>query len=76
MVDLVKSQWCPTLKRGVKPKLNWEARVMVTLEYWREYRTYFHIGSSWGVSESTICRCVHWFENALIKAPSHYPHDG
>ncbi|HAJ64425.1 MAG TPA: hypothetical protein DCP31_38650, partial [Cyanobacteria bacterium UBA8543] len=25
----------------------------MTLEYWREYRTYFHIGQSWGVTEST-----------------------
>jgi hypothetical protein len=23
------------------------------LEYWREYRTYFHIGTSWGVQGVT-----------------------
>jgi len=38
----------------------------VALEYWREYRTYFHIGGSWGISESTVCRIVHWVEDALI----------
>lgn len=68
MVDLLKPQWRPTPKPGPKPKLNLEERVLVTLEYWREYRTYFHIGSSWGVSEATLCRCVHWVENTLIKA--------
>ncbi|MBW4608022.1 MAG: transposase family protein [Hassallia sp. WJT32-NPBG1] len=24
------------------------------MEYWREYRTYFYIGQSWGVNESTV----------------------
>lgn len=42
--------------------------MLVTLEYWREYRTYFHISTDWGVSESTICRTVHRIENALIKS--------
>ncbi|MEH2211389.1 MAG: transposase family protein [Nostoc sp.] len=27
-----------------------EDQLLMTLEYWREYRTYFHIGQSWGVS--------------------------
>lgn len=45
-----------------------EDRILVTLEYWREYRTYFHIGSSWGVSESTVCRIVHWVEDTLMRS--------
>ena len=40
----------------------------MTLEYWREYRTYFHIATSWGVSESTICRIVNQIENLLLKS--------
>ncbi|NET53156.1 MAG: hypothetical protein F6K09_32160 [Merismopedia sp. SIO2A8] len=32
------------------------------------------MGSSWGVSELTICRCVKWVENALIPLQSfHLP---
>ena len=31
-----------------------EEQVLVTLEYWREYRTYFHIGTSGQISELTI----------------------
>ncbi|MGF1524381.1 MAG: IS5 family transposase [Leptolyngbyaceae cyanobacterium] len=74
MVDSLTPQWRPMPTPGAKPKLNLEERVLVTLEYWREYRTYFHIASSWGVSESTICRCVHWGEDALISAPQfHLP---
>ena len=59
MVEALQPVWRSTPKRGVKPKLGLSDRVLVALEYWREYRTYFHIGNSWGVSESTVCRIVH-----------------
>jgi len=38
----------------------------MTLEYWREYRTYFHVGQSWGVDESTAYRTIRKIENILI----------
>jgi hypothetical protein len=41
-------------RRGHRTILTLEEQVLGSLEYWREYRTYFHIGTSWGVSESTI----------------------
>jgi hypothetical protein len=31
--------------KGAKPALDIEEQVLVTLEYWREYRTYFHIAT-------------------------------
>lgn len=55
-------------KPGAKAKLGIEDRLLVALEYWREYRTYFHIGSSWGVSESTVCRSVDWVEDTLMRS--------
>ena len=55
-------------KRGPKPKLSIEEQVLVTLEYWREYRTYFHIGTSWELSESTICRIVNKTEKMLLQS--------
>ncbi len=74
MVDCLQPRWRPTPKPGPTPKLSLQEWVLVTLEYWREYRTYFHIGSSWGVSESTICRCVRWVEDTLIQVQSfHLP---
>jgi len=42
----------------------------MTLEYLREYRTYFHIGQSYEVSESTAYKVVRWVEDTLIKNPS------
>ena len=41
---------------GRKPKLSLTACLLMTLEYLREYRTYFHIGNAYGVSESSAYR--------------------
>ncbi len=55
-------------RAGRKSHLSIEDKLSMTLEYMREYRTYFHLGHSYGVSESTcykICRSV---EETLIKS--------
>jgi hypothetical protein len=67
MLKVLKQRWRPQPKPGTKPKLAIEDRILVCLEYWREYRTYFHIGSSWGISESTVCRIVRWVEDQLSQ---------
>ena len=46
-----------------------EDRLLMTLEYLREYRTYFHIATSYGLSESSVYRNTRWIENVLIKHP-------
>ena len=51
------------------PKLKVEDQVLMTLEYLREYRTYFHLGATWGINESTAYRIVKKIEDILIKAP-------
>ena len=54
-------------KGGPKPKLCVEDRLLLTLEYLREYRTYFHVGTSYGLSESQAIRIHRWVEEELIK---------
>ena len=49
-------------------KLSLENQVLMTLEYLREYRTYFHIGQSWGLNESTVYRIITKIEGILIKS--------
>jgi len=56
-------------KGGRKPKLSIEDRLLMALEYIREYRTYFHVSQSYGVSESTCYETIKWIENTLIKHP-------
>ena len=53
---------------GRPPKLSREDQLLMTLMYWREYRTQFHIGQSYGLSESTVCRTINKVENALIQS--------
>lgn len=54
-------------KSGRKSKLTIEDKLLATLEYLREYRTYAHIAASYGVHESQIVRYVRWVETTLIK---------
>ena len=46
-----------------------EDRLLMALEYIREYRTYFHVSQSYGVSESTAYETIKWIEDTLIKHP-------
>lgn len=43
-------------------------QLLVTVMYWREYRTLYHIAVSFNVSEATVCRIVHKVENTLVKS--------
>lgn len=52
---------------GSNARLSLEDRLLMALEYWREYRTYFHISKSYGVSESSCWKTIQWIENTLIK---------
>ena len=52
---------------GRPRKLSAGDQVLLTLCYWREYRSQFHVASSFGVSEATVCRTVKKVENALLK---------
>jgi hypothetical protein len=53
---------------GRTPKLSRENQLLMTLMYWREYRTEFHIGMTYGVSESTVCRTIKKVENVLMQS--------
>jgi len=41
-------------------------QLLLTLMYWREYRTMFHIAQTYGVSEPTVHRTIRKIENALM----------
>ena len=53
---------------GRPPSLSRADELLMTLMYWREYRTQFHIGVTYGVSEATVCRIIQKVEKALIKS--------
>ena len=67
MVKIVEKHFKAKKKAGRPSKLSLENQILMTLEYLREYRTYFHIGKSWGVHESNVYRTIKKIENILIR---------
>ena len=70
IIDILKKAEAVKKIQGGKPNnLTMEDRLLMTLEYLREYRTYFHIAHSYGLSESACYRNIRWIEDVLIKHP-------
>jgi hypothetical protein len=68
MVKVVTVEKILAKKSGRPSKLSIEDQVLMTLEYWREYRTHFHIGVSWGLDETNVSRTIEKIEKILIKS--------
>jgi hypothetical protein len=69
MIAILRAAELEKKMMGGKPnKLSIEDRLLMTLEYLREYRTYFHISQCYGVSESVCWRNCRWVEDTLIKS--------
>lgn len=70
MLEILKEAETKKKAAGGKPNhLAMEDRLLMALEYIREYRTYFHVASSYGLSESACYRNIKWIEDTLIKHP-------
>jgi len=69
MVAVVSDYLAGTrIKTGRPSKLSVEDQVLMTLAYWREYRTFFHIAKSWGIHESSVWRTIRRMEDILTKS--------
>jgi hypothetical protein len=53
---------------GRPPSLGRADQLLMTLMYWREYRTQFHIAQAYDVSESTVCRTIRKIEDVLMQS--------
>ena len=53
---------------GRPPKLRRADQLLMTLMYWREYRTQFHIAETYEVSESTVSRTIKKVEDGLMRS--------
>jgi hypothetical protein len=54
-------------KGGKWSEIPLEDRLLMALSYWREYRTYFHVAGTYGISESRCHDIIKWVEDTLIK---------
>ena len=55
-------------KGGRPPRLSVLDKLIIMLQYYREYRAMQHIAFDYGVSKSTICDFIAWVEQTLIKS--------
>lgn len=55
-------------RRGRKSNLSIENQILLTLSFWREYRTLFHLGRDWQLHESNVSRLARRIEDILIKS--------
>lgn len=69
MLEVIEQALKKKKAKGGRPnKLSIEQMLRMTLEYLREYRTYFHISKSYGISESNCYNTIRFVEEALIKS--------
>lgn len=69
MAKILKEAERKQKARGGNPNhLGIKDRLLMCLEYLREYRTYFHVGQSYGLCESAAYRNCRWVEDVLIRS--------
>jgi hypothetical protein len=69
MIEILTEAYNEKHKKGGRPhSLPMEERLLMALEYLREYRTYAHIGLSYNVSERCAFETIKWIEDTLSAA--------
>ena len=70
MLGVVKAAYEETHKKhnGRHRKLSREDMLLMTLEYYKEYRSLECIGASYGLTKSTVRKTIKWVEESLIKS--------
>jgi hypothetical protein len=53
---------------GRPPALSRADQLLLTLMYYREYRTQLHVAQAYQISESAVCRTIQKVEKALIAS--------
>jgi hypothetical protein len=68
MLAILEKEYERLHNQGGRPsRLSVLDKLVVTLGYYREYRTMHHIGFDYGVSKSRISDAVKWVEDTLLK---------
>ena len=75
MNQILKEEYQKNHKKGGRPSvLNVLDKLVIFLQYYREYRTMEHIVFDYETNKSTICDAIHWVEETLIRHPQfHLP---
>ena len=69
MLEVLERAYEEQSSRGGRPlsALSILDKLVITLQYYREYRTMQHIAFDYGVSKTAIWKSIRWVEGILIK---------
>lgn len=70
MLDCIttfKQQTRKHATRGKPATLSYADKLLLMLMYYREYRSQFHIGITYGIAESSVCEIISEMERILIQ---------
>jgi hypothetical protein len=69
MLEILEPAFEELHRHGGKPPttLRLEDRLLVTLQYWREYRTLEHLAYDYNTVKSYIHEVIEWVEDTLIQ---------
>jgi hypothetical protein len=69
MLNVLEEEYNLIHKKGGNPNgTSAGLRLVIALEYWREYRSIRHMAFDYGLAASTICNSIQWVEDVLSKA--------
>lgn len=68
MLEVLEQAEGQKKKAGRPSKLRLEEQLLLTLTYWREYRTQFHVALSYGIHETTATRIIGKVEDVLTAS--------
>ena len=54
---------------GREAHISLEDKLLITMTYYREYRTQFHIAAEFGTTESNVCKIIRQVEEVLVRHP-------
>ena len=67
MLEVLETDYRKKHQRGGRPpKLSVPDKLIIMLQYYKEYRAMECVAFDYGVSKSTICDAIHWAEETLI----------
>lgn len=66
--QMLKTLHRATSKYGRPSKLSMADQLLLTLLYWREYRTQYHMAADFGISEPTCSRIIRRVEDILSRS--------
>ena len=68
MLEILNEEYEKKHIKGGRPSvLSILDKLVIMLQYYREYRTMDNIAFDYNTNKSTICDAIHWAESVLIK---------